>query len=196
MAVRKKSRPSPKNALSEMSRKLDRLEKKIDFIKKEQLKTEKEVHEELENSEEAGKEIQKVEEELLELGRFTFEKEHVMELARGAAGAFLGVGIGMGIRYMPGVAESLEWANAIGILIFIFALGGMLIYKNEKDWIKKQGMAFIPKRLIHLFIIAIGVDLVALVLFNVLPAEPELLIKTLIVGSYPAMSGAITFTIA
>ena len=141
------------------------------------------------------KNIDKIEESIVQIGRFTVGREHFMELARGVAGAFLGVGVGLGIRWMPGVAENLAWANAIGILVFIFALGAILIYKNEKEWISKQGNSFIPKRLMHLFMISIGVEIVALYLFNLMPTDPSIAIKTLIVGSYPAMSGAITFTI-
>ena len=139
--------------------------------------------------------VDKMEESLLQIGRFTVGREHFMELARGTAGAFLGVGIGMGMRWLPGVAENLEWPNAIGILVFIFAIGAILIYKNEKEWIKRQGNIFIPKRLVHLLIISMGVEIIALYLFNIMPSDPEIILKTLIVGSYPAMSGAITFTI-
>ncbi|MCK4715000.1 MAG: hypothetical protein KAT35_05455, partial [Candidatus Aenigmarchaeota archaeon] len=90
---------------------------------------------------------------------------------------------------------NLEWIHAGSILFFIFLVGALLIYKNEKEWIEKQGNWFVPKRLTHLFMISIGVEIVALLIFNMMPAELDIAIKTIVVGSYPAMSGAITFTI-
>jgi uncharacterized membrane protein len=192
-----------------MSMKLDRLEMKIDLLRKQQENTEDDIEESLDATEDTEedvenlgkdmdkveKDIDKIEESIMQIGRFTVGREHFMELARGVAGAFLGVGVGLGIRWMPGVAENLAWANAVGILVFIFALGSVLIYKNEREWIRKQGNVFIPKRLMHLFIISIGVEVIALYLFNMMPADPSIAVKTLVVGSYPAMSGAITFTI-
>ena len=142
------------------------------------------------------KNVDKIEEEIVNIGKLSMKKRHFTELIRGVAGAFLGVGIGMGMRLVPIMAENIEWANAIGILVFIFMLGSMLIYKNEKDMVEKYGNMFVVKRLVILFLISLGVEIIALLLFNLMPADPELALKALIVGSYPAMSGAITFSIS
>ena len=199
------SRPAKpaRDPISEMSEKMDRLERKIDALRKQSERTEDDVEESLEGQEETEKDINKlekdidkIEEQVYKLGKFTVGREHVMELARGAAGAFLGVGIGLGVRWMPGMAENLEWVHAGAILFFILVVGSLLIWKNEREWIARQGNWFIPKRLVHLFIISLVMESIGLVIFNMMPSDPSVAIKTLIVGSYPAMSGAITFTIS
>lgn len=195
---------TPKAAtVSVISQKIDKLEDKIDLLRKQQEKTEDDVEESLKDADEVEKEVEhiekdigKLEEEVVNIGRLTMKKRHFAELVRGVAGAFLGVGIGMGMRLVPIMAEKVEWSNAVGILAFIFLLGAMLIYKNEKDIIKEKGNIFVAKRLTVLFIISLCVEIVALYLFNLMPADPDLAIRALIVGSYPAMSGAITFSIS
>lgn len=212
----RKPRPFKAGSVSEISAKLDRLEMKIDRLRRQQDSLEDDVEESVDSTEDTEKDVQslekdmdkvekdidkieasvdKMEKSLFQIGKFSVGREHFMELARGTAGAFLGVGVGLGIRWMPGIAENLEWANAVSILSFIMIIGAVLIYKNEKEWIAKQGNWFVPKRLIHLFIISLGVEVIALYMFNMMPADIDTAIKTLIVGSYPAMSGAITFTI-
>ena len=209
--ARKKVRESKAGqTVSTLYKKIDRLEGKIDLLRKQQERTEDDVEESLKDADEVEKDVEeiekdidkveknveKIEEEIVNIGRLTMKKRHFTELIRGIAGAFLGVGIGMGMRLVPIMAENIEWANAIGILVFIFMLGSMLIYKNEKDMVEKHGNMFVVKRLLILFLISIAVEVVALYLFNLMPADPELALKALIVGSYPAMSGAITFSIS
>jgi hypothetical protein len=219
-----RKRPGTKTAkkkkhatISRISEKLDRLEEKVDVIRKGQEETEEDVEDTLEAEEKVEKEvhvidkeihkvenemhkmeegIEKVEESVLNIGKFTMGREHFMELARGTAGAFLGVGIGMSIKDIPELAAGLGWNNILGIFAFIMVVGAILIYKNEKQWIEKEGKFFVVKRLVVLFIICICVEALALYIFNTMPLEMNLILKTLIVGSYPAMSGAITFTIA
>ncbi len=200
---------APKASISSISEKLDRLEGKIDKIRRLQEDTEEDVEESLEAAEETEKDVQGierdvdkieknldvVEENVLKLSKFTIGKRHFTELARGTAGAFIGVSVGMGLRWMPIFAENMEWIHVVAVLGFIFGLGAMLLFKTEKDWVKKEGNIFVIKRLVQLYVISLVVVLIALVLFNMIPDDPYMLIKTIIVGSYPAMSGAITFTI-
>ena len=208
----KKAMPAPPkrdNSLTAINEKLERLESKIDQLRKQSAETEKDVEESLDSSQEVeedvegvGKDIERMEqdigrleEKLVRFGRVTVGREHFMEMARGTAGAFMGVGLGLGIRWIPDMARDLPWTNAIGILVFVIALGSLLIYKNEKAWIEKQGRVFVLKRLTHLFAISVCVEIIALVLFGTMPMELGAASKTLIVGLFPAISGAITFTI-
>jgi uncharacterized membrane protein len=213
MAARqaKKSRDRPKarkDALSEMNEKLDRLETKIDKLRKSQKDTGDDVEESLEAAEETEKDVDgisrkinemddsldKIEENMIRVGRFSISR-HFTEIARGTAGAFIGVSLGMSLRWMPILAESLEWANLIAIMIFILSLSAVLLFKTEKDQIKKEGNFFVAKRITQLYVISLIVVILAFTAFNMLPSDPWMLFKSVIVGTYPAMSGAITFSI-
>ncbi len=141
------------------------------------------------------KEEKKIERAILKLGNFTFKRKHLLEGIRGTAGAFLGVGLGKSLLNVSELATSLPWWNIIGILIFILVISVLLIYKNEHDFIQKEGVSIVWKRLVTLYLIAIAVEFFALWLFGGLPLGGPALFKTLIIGSYAAMAGAVSFTI-
>ncbi len=112
-AVKPKNRKhkAPKTATaSTISRKIDKLEDKIDLLRKQQEETEDDVEESLKDADEVEKDVEhiekdidKIEEEVVNIGRLTMKKRHFSELVRGVAGAFLGVGMGM--RLVPIMAE-------------------------------------------------------------------------------------------
>ncbi len=176
-------------------RQLGRIERKLGKLEREEEKVERE-EKRIEAKETAiQKEQQKTERVLFELGQFTFRRKHLLELIRGTAGAFLGVGIGRNLLNLEELAGKLPWWNVIGILAFILFVSGLLIYKNEKDFVRKKGYGIIWRKLILLYFIAALVELIALWLFAALPGDTATLIKMIIIGSYVAMGGAVTFTI-
>ena len=184
---------------SEMSTVLKRtqkMQKNLKSIKKLDQKIQAEELQELKEQEEQKKEEKRIEQELLKLGNFTFKRKHLLELIRGTAGAFLGIGLGKSLLSFESLATDLAWTNVIGILIFILAVSGLLIYKNEHDFIKKEGASIVWKRLIYLYAIALLIEIISLSLFGGLPADPAILTKWIIIGSYPAMAGAVTFSMA
>ena len=188
--------------LEEKAKKIDEIDKNLATIESEEKKVER-TEQKLENlvekeEGEIGKiesEEQKIEKVLLEIGGFTVKRTHLLELARGFAGAFLGVGVGLGLRGIPSVAESLSWFNVLGILSFVFLISGILIYKQEKETVRKVGKHFVLKKLLLIYSLCIVVEVIAFALFAIVPSDMLGLIKALIVGSYPAMAGAITFTL-
>ncbi len=184
-----KRKPTP------VLRKLDRIERKLGKLEREEEKVERE-EKRIEAKEAAiQKEQQRTERVLVQLGRFTFKRKHLLELIRGTAGAFLGVGIGRNLLNLEELAGKLPWWNVLGILIFVLFISGLLIYKNEKDFVARKGYGIVWRKLILLYLIAALVELVALWLFNALPGDAATLVKMIIIGSYAAMGGAVTFTI-
>jgi len=180
----KKSGRSEKLILSKLA-KIDRKMSSIEKIGKKTVKEEKKIE---------GEE-KKIESVLFRLGKLTFQRKHFLELIRGTAGAFLGVGLGMNLINTKNLATNLAWFNIIGILIFILVISSLLIYKNAKDFVKKDGKKFIFKRLFWLYFISIVVELIAFALFGGIPGSSVLLVKMLIIGSYSAMAGAVSFSI-
>ncbi|MBT4604054.1 hypothetical protein HOC01_00305 [archaeon] len=171
-----------------------RIQTNLKSIKKLDKKLQEEELQELKKQKEIKQEEKKIEKQLLKVGNFTFKRRHLLELIRGTAGAFLGVGLGKSLLSFETLAQTLPWINIIGILIFILAVSALLIYKNEHDFIKKEGFIIVPKRLIFLYTIAIVIEVLSLYLFGGLPSDPSELIKWLIIGSYPAMAGAVSFS--
>lgn len=168
--------------------KLNKIDKEIRDIQR----TEKK---ELEEERKIEEKEERMEKAIIRVGNLTFKRKHFLELIRGTAGAFLGVGLGINLLNLKNLATTLQWWNVIGILIFILIISSLLIYKNEKDFIKKEGKKVIFKRLFTLYLIALVVEFIALWLFGGIPSSISLLSKMIIIGSYSAMAGAVSFSI-
>lgn len=185
--------------MTDISKKLDHIDTKLNSLSHIEEDLQRVVAKEDEELAEIDKEEQKIEKALLKLGNFTIKRSHLMELARGAAGAFLGVGLGQVLVNSVKVADNLRWANIVGILIFVFLLVGVLIYKNDKGLMakaEKHPARFITERIIALYTISLSVELIGLFLFNNFPGWNGLLVKSLLVGSFAAMSSASAFSLA
>ncbi len=188
-----KDKPDRMTALNEKLKSIDekleaveRIEKNLTrIVDKEEAEVEKIEHEE-----------EDIERDILRMGTLSIKRSHVLELARGTAGAFLGVGLGQALGTSVMLASRLPWINIFGILFFIILITGLLIYKNDKDVIKKANpFRYILGKISYLYAISLVVQLIGLFLFNTFPGFGEILYKTLIVGSYTAMSSAVAFTL-
>jgi len=105
------------------STQLNRIERKLGTIKQEEdriLVEEKKVE----------REEEKVEKILFKIGNFEFKRKHIMELIRGTAGAFFGVGIGRNLLNLQDLAAKLPWWNVTGILLFVLFVSGLLILQK------------------------------------------------------------------
>lgn len=141
---------------------------------------------------------QTVEKRIVKVGIIEIKKSHVLELIRGMAGAFLGVGLGQAVGGSISIAEHLPWVNTVGILAFILIFVGLIIYRKDKSELESQNRnpwTHLLRKLFTLYFIAIFVQLLGLILFNQFPGFNETLAKALIIGSYAAMSSAVAFTL-
>ncbi len=190
-----KKRGRQKNKLDLVLDKASRIEKKLSFLGKVETKIEREEQEVLTKQNEIKQKEEQIERDLFTIGKFTFKRKHFLELIRGTAGAFLGVGLGRNILNLDILAKSLPWWNILGLLTFILLISSLLIYKNEQDFVKKKGKGIVFQKLITLYVISLLVEFIALWLFGALSPELAILIKTLVIGSYAAMAGAVSFTL-
>lgn len=174
-----------------IAKKIQEIEKKEETIEdlEERIEDLQEKSEEtLDKLDEGEKRIERA---VLALGRFTIRKKYLLETTRVMAGAALGVSVGMSLRIIPEIAKNLPWANIIGIFSFIMFISIVLVYKSEHIF----GRSGVIKKLVEIMLISVFVEVVTLYLFNILPSDPETLLKVVVVGLFPTMSGAITFRI-
>lgn len=176
------------SALQRIEKEEKKIEKEEDRIKNAEKRVEKKI-------DEISKEEIAIEKIILKVGRFNVRKKHVLDLIGAGAGAFLGVGIGRGLIGLDGLAKNLAWGNIIGILIFIWVISALLIYKNQRAEVQAKGKAIILPRLFFIYLISILIEVISLFLFNVQYDSFATLVKIMIVGSYTAMASAITFSI-
>lgn len=189
------AKKSVQSELSKISQRLKHIENELQGVEKIEKKVVQEEKKIEQQEAQIKKEEEKIEKAIFQLGKFTFKRKHLLEGIRGTAGAFLGVGLGKSLLGLDSLAGDLSWLNVIGILIFILVISTLLIYKNEQGFIKKRGTRVIWQKMIFLYLISLIVEFFALWLFDGLPGEAALLIKTLIIGSYAAMAGAVSFSI-
>ncbi len=185
-----------------IERKLDSMQRDISEIKKIQkqlLVREKSIEKKegtiVKKEDEIKKHEERIERALFTVAGFTFRRKHLMEVIRGIAGSFLGVGLGRNLLNMEQLASNLSWLHIIGLLFFILSISGLLIYKNERATVSAKGLRVVFYKLAFLYCMAIFVEFLALVLFNALPGSPVLMVKVLIIGSFAAMAGAVSFSL-
>lgn len=185
-------------AENKIAQKLDQIDSKLDSLSGIEQKLEKVVEKEDEEIVEIKKEEDHIEKSLISIGNFTVKRTHLLELARGTAGAFLGIGIGQVLINSTKLAKTLPWQNIFGILLFVFFLVAVLIYKNDKMLMaksQKHPVRYVLDRIVILYSIALVVELIGLALFNSFPGWNSLLVKSLLVGSFATMSSAAAFSI-
>ena len=188
---RKRSRPisSELRRIRAEEYKIGREEKKLEELERNILTEEKKI-EAFES-----KILEEEHEILLSLGTLKVKKEHIFDFFKIVGGALVGTSFGAGLVSTTEFAASLPWLNVLGIFLLSFVIGGALIYKAEKDHVDKKSYkkSYIALRLIYIWLIALVVGGFSGFLFLSEPVEFAVFMKVLLVGSYPALAGALGF---
>ncbi|MBI2971342.1 MAG: hypothetical protein HYY37_02920 [Candidatus Aenigmarchaeota archaeon] len=188
MARKRKTATKTLQEIEKKEEAIEKIEERIEQLEEK----DQETLEKIEQKEEAIEQIEeRIEKAIVGLGNFTLKKSYLLETTRALAGAALGVSVGMGLRIIPEIAENLPWVNIAGILMFIVFVAIVLIYRTERV----TGRGHVLGKLFEIVFISLMVEITALSLFNILPPDAESVVKVLVVGLFPTMSGAITFRI-
>ena len=172
------------------------LENKLSRQSKQIVEEEKHIVEEEKKIKKLEKRIIREESKILSvLKMFRLEKKHLFDFIKIAAGALLGTSFGIGLFSKKELATNLPWINVAGIFVLAFVIAALLVYKVErKNVAKGRGiLLYVIKRVIYIWIIATAISTLASFLFLTETLPPEVLIKSLLIGSYPAVAGAIGF---
>ncbi|MBS3117468.1 hypothetical protein J4430_01145 [Candidatus Woesearchaeota archaeon] len=176
--------------------KIRALEKKLSIQSKQIIEEEKHIVEEEKKIKKLEKRIIKEESKILSvLKRFKLGKKHLFDFIKIVAGALLGTSFGAGLLSKKELATNLPWINVAGIFVLAFVIAGLLVYKAERKSVTKgKGIIlYVIKRVIYIWIIATAISTLASFLFLTETLPTEVLIKSLLIGSYPAVAGAIGF---
>jgi uncharacterized membrane protein len=157
-------------------KKIIKEEKKIEALEKKILRDEKKI--------------------LLAVGKLKIRKEHFFDFIRIVAGALLGTSLGRGF-IKTDLATNLPWINIFGIFVLSFAISSLLVYKAERKTIAHidNKYFYMFKRVIYIWIIAAVVSSLSSLLFMVDYPNKELFIKNMLINLYPAIAGAIGFSL-
>jgi uncharacterized membrane protein len=188
----KKSKTSKKTISRE-----ERLLKKVERDEKKLVAHEEKIEKEEKNIQKLEKKIIKDEEKILfELKKLTVKKKHLLDLIKIIAGALLGTSFGSGLLGKKELAMQLPWVNVIGIFLLTFIVASLLVYKSErKNVVKGKSVArYVVLRVLYIWIVATVISSLASILFMTETLESAILIKSLLIGSYPAVAGAIGFS--
>ena len=183
--------------LQKQQGKLNRLEKKIEHEERTVLKEEKKIIAAEKRIHKDTQQILKQEKEVLfMIGRFKFSKLHVFDLIKIAAGALIGSGIGTLVIGRITLAQMLPWANIVAMIIIVLCLGGLLVYKAEREKISraKHPVEYVIFRVVYIWFIASVISGVTALLFVTEPVSFAVGTKLVLLSSFPAVSGAIGFS--
>lgn len=140
---------------------LEKLEEKEILNEKEEIREEKKELNELEKLERLEKEVEK------QVVPHPLKKITSKDIARGSVGALFGAVAHYTFIYGLKVAENISMTRAIMLFIISFIIGGVFLYATGFRKIKDpKVMAFLPLRLIVLYMTAVVISVMVLWFFE------------------------------
>ncbi len=174
----KKSAKNSKQTLSRISKKLDKLlegqqeikeeEEEIKELEKEELSEEKKLGGEEKEELAELKELEKIEKEVQkQVIPHPLKRITTKDLARGSIGALFGAVAHYTFIYGLKVAEHITFTRAAILFILSFGIGGVFLYATGFRKIRDpKVLAFLPVRLIVLYITAVIMSVIVLWFFE------------------------------
>ncbi len=189
----------PKKRTVSLRSQTSKILKEEKYIKR----TEKKILKEQKALEKQEKNLEKIEKNILKeergiravLKSLKIEKHHVLDFIRIAAGALVGTGLGSIIIRQKDLALTLPWRNILGIIFVALLLAGLLVYKAERKSLEKRAypLRYIAVRVAYIWIIATVISGATSLLFIAQPELNLITLKSILIGSFPAIAGAIGF---
>lgn len=183
--------------LQKQQGKLTKLEKKIEVEERAVLKEEKKILAAEKRIHKDTQIIMKQEKEVLfMIGRFKVLRSHMFDIIKIIAGALIGSGIGTMVIGRLALAESLPWLNIVAMIVIVLCVGGLLVYKAEREKISHMNhpAEYIVFRVLYIWLIATLISGITALLFVIDPISTSVGAKLVLLSSFPAVSGAIGFS--
>ncbi len=168
---------------------VEKQEKKIEQLEKKSIHEEGKMENELASLEHLEKEIEK-EVEPHPLRKITYK-----DMIKGSIGAFFGVATHYSFLYGIEVANELDMVRATILYPLSFIIGGIFLYATGFRKIKdRRILAFLPVRLIVLYLVAIATSIAVLFLFypNIMEESILMAYKQVAAVTVTAIVGACT----
>lgn len=189
----------PKKKKSNLRSQTSKILKEEQSIKR----TEKKILREQKVLEKQEKKLEKIEKSILKeekgirsiLKSLKIEKHHFLDFIRIAAGALVGTGLGSIIIRQKDLALALPWRNILGIIFVALLLAGLLVYKAERKSLEKKNhpLRYITVRVAYIWLIATVISGATSLLFIAQPELSFITLKSVLIGSFPAIAGSIGF---
>jgi len=178
------------NALVRMNRNVQKnielIDKKQRFLGTQQEELKKAENKLLRTEQEIAKDIDM-------FGKYSVKRKYHLELTRGLAGAFLGTAIAYILVNMSLASVNMTLAQAGLLMVFVLGFSFIMLYRNQKLWVEEGAAAFAAKRLFLLYAISVVIGLIALLLTGGFTPAADVMFKSVALGSFPAMAGAVLF---
>lgn len=174
---------------------LEKLEKEEKDLEKLAKLEKKELDKVLARERNIEKEEQDIERVLFSFLGIRIKKYHIQQITKGFIGAFFGIVVSNFLFDFQMIID-VPWVNIVGITTFLIIVSVVVLYNQEKRFIRKVGNFHMVRELIILYVSAFIGIFFTLFFFNLLPLTTgELFARYIFIFLVPAITGALTLTV-